>query len=121
VAITEPTTTTIAPEQQSSSESTTAPPAPSGLKKFITALAQGDPARNTLMKTVPAVIFYRFQGYYLYHKYGEFTEQLGKRDKASPACSEHWESLKGTVPQDAYAQLLAAFKDHQKRYKLFTD
>ena len=72
------------------------------------------------MKTVPAVIFYRCQGYYLYHKYGEFTEQLGRKHKTSPACAEHWESLKGTVPQDAFAQLLAAFKDVQKRYELFT-
>ena len=72
------------------------------------------------MKTVPAVIFYRCRGYFLYHKYGEYTEQLGKKHKASPACAEHWDSLKGTVPQDAFAQLLAAFQDFQKRYELYT-
>ena len=114
--IAEPANTTAA----SSASSASAPKAPSGLKTFITALAQGGPARVTLMKTVPAVIFYRCQGYFLYHKYGEFTEQLGKKHKASPACAEHWDSLKGTVPQDAFAQLLAAFQDIQKRYGLYT-
>ena len=115
----EPANTTVASEPPSS-QSTTVPPAPSGLKKFITALAQGGNARNTLMKTVRAIIFYRCQGYYLFHKYGEFTEQLGRKHKASPARAEHWESLKGTVPQDSFAQLLAAFKDIQKCYELFT-
>lgn len=116
--IAEPANTTVA-SGSPPSQSSTAPPAPSGLKKFITALAQGGNARNILMKTVPAVIFYRCQAYYLFHKYGEFTEQLGKKHKASPACAEHWASLKGTVPQDAFAQLLEAFKDIQKRYELF--
>ena len=116
--IAEPANSTVA-SGPPPSQSSTVPPAPSGLKKFITALAQGGNARHTLMKTVPAIIFYRCQGYYLFHKYGEFTEQLGNKHKASPACAEHRASLKETVPQDAFAQLLAAFKDIQKCYELF--
>jgi len=119
----EPANSTATPEQQPlEGESTSTPqtPFPSGLKQFTTTLAQGGHLRNTLTKAVPAIIFYRCWGHYLYHKCGEFTETKGSKYKASLASAEHWEFLKGTVPQDAYVQLLVAFKDVQKSYNIFT-
>jgi hypothetical protein len=72
------------------------------------------------MKAVPAPIYYRCRGLYLYYKYGEFSDTKSRKYKPSPAAQEHWESLTGTVTQDAFAQLLVALQDIQRRYKLFT-
>jgi len=110
------------PDQQPTpgESSTPSPPSPSGLKNFMTALTQGGPLRQKLMKAVPAPIYYRCRGLYLYYKYGEFSDTKSRKYKPSPAAQEHWESLTGTVTQDAFAQLLVALQDIQRRYKLFT-
>lgn len=58
---TEPAALTGNPDKTpSTGESTSTPslPSPSGLKKFMTALAQGGPLWQMLMKAVPAIIYY---------------------------------------------------------------
>ena len=97
------------------------PTSGTGLKSFITALAQTGFYRSTFMSKVPATVFYECRGYYLFHKYGPFTEAKGRKHKVSLVTADVWERLAGTVRQDAYAELLRRHRDVRDQYNIFHD
>lgn len=97
------------------------PPSGQGFKNFITALSDKGSNRTNFMAKAPANVFYRCRGYYLYHKYGKFTDAKGRKYKVSVVTANTWENLQGTVSQDAFAKLLELFKEVREAYKLFQD
>ena len=111
-------TTTPVPVTPETSQPT---PSKTGLKRFINALSQIGCDQSMFMSTAPATVFYRCRGLFLFHKYGDFTENKGWKHKASLVTADTWERLNGTVRQDAYAELLNFFLEVQTTYKLFTD
>ena len=78
-----------------------------GLKHFITALAQAGLHRNPFMHAIAALVFYWCHGYYLYHKYGPCDKGKRGKHQASQATIDTWKDLELTVPQDVYAKLLS--------------
>ena len=78
------------------------------LKVFLTALKQAGPEHTKLMNTIPGSQYYRFRGFYLQHKHGNFAD-LDLRSAVRCGLSERetaaWTELHGTISQDAFAEL----------------
>jgi len=75
---------------------------------FLTALKQPGPERTKLMNTIPGSQYYRFRGFYLQHKHGNFADldlQSAVRCGLSERETAAWTELHGTISQDAFAEL----------------
>ena len=92
-----------------------------GLKRFMSALRTAGEPRSALMRTVPGDMYYRCRGYFLQHAHGDFTAEKAKKHGArNDKETTTWGALHGTIKQDAFAGLLEAFLQIQKKFNIFT-
>ena len=122
-----------APAESATSELPTSIPAPvpppqpfipktgPRFRKFIDALKMPGTARQQLMLQLkPQELYYKARGLWLQWQYGDYSSELTKTKKLNNKNdTTAWKKLKGTIKQDAYADLLRYYTDLLERFDLF--
>ena len=114
----EPDATATSTETPSDS-SPPQPPPNRGLKHFLEALHQPGLHRTTFTKNAPGPFFYKCQGHYCYHQYGDFSKQKSRQLKLSSTTQDIWAKLNGTVRQDAFRYAIRIFQGGANRLQTF--